>query len=257
MRIRIAIVEDQHLFRQALAHRLSGEPGCEIVGELEDGREALEHARKHRPDVMLMDLVMPGLSGLDVIRKIVRQGLATHCLAVSSCLESRTVIEAMEAGARGYVTKNVVCEQLIEAIRAVMAGQKWLSPAVTDTFVQRYWTDKEQTGNAGANGKAKARPSRNGNGKGKGDGSGNGNGEGNGNGGSRSRRAVSELTPREREVLQLLADGRANKQIAADLSLSVKTIDSHRAALMKKLQLHSVAHLTKYALREGMTTLDF
>ncbi len=242
----IVIAEDHHLVRQALANLLNAEPAFEVTGEVDDGREAIALVRKSAPDVMLIDLVMPELNGLDAIRAIGRLGVATRCLALSSSVESRTVVKVMEAGGWGYVPKSIIYTQLIEAIRSVVAGQKWLSPAVTDGFVQHCLVHSEGgngTGNGSGNGEAAGGSRRRKNG-------------GRNGSGHATRSSSNVLTPREREVLQLLSEGRASKQIAAELHLSVKTVDSHRAALMRKLELHSVADLTKYAVREGITPLS-
>jgi DNA-binding NarL/FixJ family response regulator len=245
MKTSIAIAEDHHLFRQALAHMLNAEASFEITGEFEDGREAIEHVRLHQPDILLIDIIMPRLNGMDTIRAIVREGLTTRCLAMSSSVESRTVVRTMEAGACGYVTKSSMHGQLIEAIRTVLAGQKWISPNVTDGFVQHcLGQGGDQKTNSGGNGNGKGSRPRGSANRNKQDHPAEGTG-------------LALLTPREREVLQLLTEGLASKEIAADLNVSVKTVDTHRAALMRKLELHNVAHLTKYAVREGITTLDY
>jgi DNA-binding NarL/FixJ family response regulator len=232
MKISIVIAEDHHLIRQALTNLLSTEASLTVVAEVDNGRDAVDTARQQQPDILLIDLVMPQLNGVDAIRSITRQRLATRCLALSSSVESRTVLHVMEAGAWGYVSKNVIYSQLVDAIHAVMSGQKWLSPSVTDGVVQHCLDggSRQTEGRSNGNGR-----------------------HGSAEGGAESS---AMLTPREREVLQLLSEGKASKQIATALHLSVKTIDSHRASLMQKLELHSVADLTKYAVREGITPLS-
>ncbi len=261
MKTTLVIADDHHLVRFGMVSVLGGEPNLDVVGEACNGHEAIALARSAKPDLLLMDLVMPELNGVEAIRTVAGECPSTRCLALSSSVESRSVLQVMEAGSWGYVVKSSGYGQLLEAIEAVRHGQKWLSPSITDIVVQRCLEAQTEGGNGPSNGSgASARSQGNGYGSGRNGAAsrpGGPNGHSPTHGSGFDSTGMGQLTPRERQVLQLLAEGHASKQIAAALNLSVKTIDSHRAAVMRKLELHSVAHLTKYAVREGITTLDY
>jgi len=265
MKTTLVVADDHHLVRFGMVSVLGAEPALEVVGEACNGHEAVALARSAKPDLLLMDLVMPELNGVEAIRKVAGECPSTRCLALSSSVESRSVLQVMEAGSWGYVVKSSGYGQLLEAIEAVRHGQKWLSPSITDIVVQRCLEVQGDGGNgsgssngSAASGRPQGNGQRNGHGSGRNGGTKGGPGTNEFRGsGTFDSTGVGQLTPRERQVLQLLAEGHASKQIAAALNLSVKTIDSHRAAVMRKLELHSVAHLTKYAVREGITTLDY
>jgi DNA-binding NarL/FixJ family response regulator len=232
-RIRIVITDDHSLVRSCLRTALAGQRSLEVVGEAADGREAVALAADLKPDLILMDIAMPNLNGIDAAHQINHScagpngrgngngngnghgnGHPPRILALSMHRRSSYIQEMLNAGASGYLLKTCSLEDLITGIHTVAAGHTFLAPDVTRIVVSSYIT-----GN---------------------------------NGGQQ----IIELTRREREVLQLVAEGLASKNIAENLSVSVKTVESHRQRLMKKLEIFSVAGLTKYALREGLTTLN-
>lgn len=216
MSIRILLADDHRLFREGLRSLLKEEADMEVVAEASDGRTAVEQAGELKPDVVAMDISMPDLNGIEATRQIASRVPGTRVLCLSVHSDSRFVEGMLKAGASGYLLKDCANEELIQAIRAVAAGKTYLSPAIAETVVQSY-----------AHGPtAKTAPN------------------------------LDQLTPRECEVLQLVAEGLAGKQMAARLNISVKTIDSHRHQIMERLNLHSVAELTKFAIREGLTSLE-
>jgi DNA-binding NarL/FixJ family response regulator len=216
MQIQVLIADDHRIFRQGLRSLLEKEPDLHVSAEADGGREAIEAAEKSPPDLVIMDVAMPGLNGIEATRKMLSARPSTKVIGLSMHTDRRFVSEMLKAGAVGFVSKDSAFEELVQAIRTVLGGKVYLSPAaagvVVDDYVRR----------------------------------GNGPGE---------STAFSALTAREREVLQLMAEGRNTKQIAMDLHVSIKTIETHRRQIMEKLELYSVAELTKYAIREGLTTL--
>jgi DNA-binding NarL/FixJ family response regulator len=232
-KISTLIADDHGLFRSGLKQALGCEMELDVVGEASTGREVLSLMPQLQPRLLLIDIVMPELNGIETIRQLAADYPGTCVLVISTYTAGRYVGEALEAGASGYVAKGASMSELNEAIRTVLNGDTWLSPSVAGAVVHRYVRS------------------------GSGNGNGNGNGEKDGDGRHRHDAATSTLSPREREVLQMLAEGYAGKQIAAALNLSVKTVDTHRAVVMRKLKLQNLAHLTKYAIREGITTLDY
>ena len=214
MKLRIVVVDDHRLVREGLIARLKSLDDIEIVGEGQDGREAIELCNASHPDIVLMDIGMPVLNGIDATRLVRQECRGTKVVALSMHSEKRFVSEALRAGVSGYVLKDDAFDELAEAIHTVASGGVYLSPGVQEAIVSDY---------AGAAG---------------------------------SSMPHAELTPREREVLQLIAEGMTTKQVAAQLNLNVKTIETHRRQVMDKIGADSVAGLVRYALREGITTLD-
>jgi len=194
--------------RQGFRAILAAQPDMEIVGEAGNGREAVEQAEKLKPDVVVMDVTMPELNGIEATRRLIEILPRARVLALSMHKDSVYVREILRAGARGYLLKDSVDADLIAAVRAVSRGEGWLSPGVSDAVLSDY------------------------------------------------RRHVTApldlLTSREREVLQLIAEGKTNKEIAGDLKLSVYTVDAHRGRVMEKLNLHSTGELVRFALRSGL-----
>jgi DNA-binding NarL/FixJ family response regulator len=211
---RVLLADDHKILRQGLRTLLEQEKDIQIVGEADTGRSSVELAGELAPDVVIMDVAMPDLNGIDATRRIADVKPRTRVLALSMHSDGRYVRGMLQAGARGYILKDCAAEELTHAIRTVMAGQVYVSPGVTGTIVNDYV--RQLT--------AADQP--------------------------------ATLTPREREVLQLLAEGGSTANIAAGLNLSVKTIETHRKRIMDKLDLRSIAELTKYAIREGITTVD-
>jgi DNA-binding NarL/FixJ family response regulator len=217
MATRILLVDDHKIMRQGLKSLLAREPDMEVIGEADDGRAGLEMARELRPDVVLMDISMPGLNGIDATRRMLDIKPSIKVLALTAHSDRNMVREILKAGAMGYIVKDSAVEELVQAVHTAIDGRVYLSPRIAGLVVVGF---VDENGNGGAPG------------------------------------VFSRLTAREREVLQLMAEGKATKEVARALSVSVKTAETHRRAIMQKLDLHSVAELTKYAVREGLTSID-
>jgi DNA-binding NarL/FixJ family response regulator len=215
MKIRILLADDHRLMSEGLRSLLGKEPDMAVVGEAYDGRTAVRLAEELAPHVVVLDVTMPDLNGMEAARQILKRMPATKVLALSMHCDHRYVSQMLLAGASGYLVKDCALEELAQAIRVVHGGQRYLSPKVTSAVVDEYVRRL---------------------------------------GGDRPK-AMSVLTNREREVLQLLAEGRTTKQIARRLHVSPKTVETHRRQVMQKLDLHSVAQLTKFAVKEGITSL--
>jgi two-component system, NarL family, response regulator NreC len=217
MNVRVLLVEDHTVVREGLRAILDTQLDIEVVAEAADGREAVEQARAHTPDVVIMDVALPRLNGIDATRQIVNELPKSKVVALSMHTDTQYVSEMLLAGARGYLLKDCASDELATAVRTVAAGKPHLSAAVADAVVEDY-VNRLQGGQTAA------------------------------------RKGV--LSGREREVLQLLAEGMSTKEIASELTVSVKTIETHRAQIAKKLGIRSVAGLTKFAIRTGLTSLD-
>jgi DNA-binding NarL/FixJ family response regulator len=216
MKTRIMLADDHRIMREGLKSLLNDEPEMEVIGEAENGRKAIEMADELSPDVVVMDIGMPELNGIEATRRIVQDHPHTKVVALSMHSDRRFMSEILKAGASGYLLKDGAFEELAGAIRTVMSQKMYLSPRIADVVVEDYVRHLPR-----------AEPS-----------------------------VFAALTPREREVLQLLSEGKATKQAAACLHVSVKTVETHRRQIMTKLDIHSVAELTKYAIREGLTTVE-
>ena len=214
MKLKILLVDDHKMFREALRTMLQKEADIEVVGEVGDGRDVLRAASQTLPEVVCMDVGMPGLNGIEATRRLVTSHPGIKVIGVSAFCDRRFVLEMLNAGAAGYVTKGEAGDELLRAIRAVRRHQTYLCPEVSAGVVDAL---------------------RNG-----------------------SQDAVSstpQLGSREKEVLQLLAEGCTSPQIATRLHLASSTVEVHRRNIMRKLGLHSVAELTKYAIRNGLTSV--
>jgi DNA-binding NarL/FixJ family response regulator len=207
----IVLADDHIVVRQGIRKLLETRDDFRIVGEASDGEEAVKLVAEKKPDIALMDLWMPRLSGIDATRRIGKRGLPTKILVLSMHESRAYVEEVLRAGAAGYIVKNAAAEDLIEAIDTICDGVSYLSPAITQQVVD-----------------AIARPA------------------------TSSPSGLAVLTDREREVLQLIAEGLSSKEIAAMLGVSLKTIDSHRSNLMEKLEIHKVSGLVRFAIRTGL-----
>ena len=212
----ILLADDHRIFRAGLRPLLAAQPDLVVVGEADDGLAALALARELRPDVAVLDITMPGLNGLEVTRHLAAEAPAVRVIILSMHSDRRYVLEALRAGARGYLLKDSGFEELLVAIRAVRDGSVHLGAAVGEQVIRDY-VDAARGDTGGA---------------------------------------FALLSGREREVLQLLAEGLATTEVADRLSLSVKPVESHRKSLMDTLDIHRIAELTKYAIREGLTPLD-
>jgi DNA-binding NarL/FixJ family response regulator len=222
----ILLVDDHQILRQGLQSLLHRHPDLKVIGQAADGRAAVQMARELSPDVVVMDIAMPGLNGIDATRQMVLAQPNAKVIALSMHRDRRFAEEMLRVGAKAYLVKDEAFEELAEAIRSVLSGRVYLSPRVAGAVVENLL---QRDGHSGGDGDGVAQPAPS---------------------------AFVRLSPREREVLQLMAEGRATKEIATDLRVSVKTIETHRRQLMEKLNLYSVAELTKYAVREGLTQLD-
>ncbi len=216
MSIRIVIVDDHKIVRDGLCALLARQDDMEVIAEASEGREAVRLVKELSPDVVIMDITMPDLNGIEAMRQIGNHVPATRVLALSMHSDRRFVLEALRAGASGYLLKDCAFEELNYAINAVVKNQKYLSPGITNVVIEDYVCHQAVPVTATEPG----------------------------------------LTPREREVLQLLAEGKDAKEIATCLQVSAKTVETHRTRLMNKLNMHSIAGLTKYAIREGLSALE-
>jgi len=216
MKTRIIIADDHMIVRQGLATLLAKEPDMEVVAEAENGREVVQLVKELRPDVVIMDVNMPDLNGIEATRQVLAAFPETKIIALSMHADRRFVVNMLKAGSSGYLLKDCAFEELAAAIRLVMANKTYLSTRVSNVVIQDY-----------VQGMSAPRSS-----------------------------AFTMLTPREREVLQLMAEGKPTGQIAEQLHISVKTVETHRQQIMHKLGIHSIAELTKYAIREGLTSLE-
>ena len=214
-KIRVLLADDHEVLREGLCALLELETDMDVVADVADGHAALRKARELAPDVVVMDIGMPGLNGIDATRQITKELSNAHVLCLSVHRERRLVAAMLEAGAAGYLLKTSAKRELVEAVRIVAAGETYLSPPIAGDVVQHHVRDK----------------------------------------GKDTPGAYSTLTEREREVLQLIAEGHHTKIIADRLHISPKTILAHRESLMKKLGINSIAALTRYALQEGITEI--
>lgn len=211
MKVSVVIADDHAIVRQGIASLLNTHPNIQIAAEARDGKEALRFIQRLRPQIALLDVSMPGMNGLTAAMRVPKASPRTRVIMLSMFAERDLVIEALQAGARGYLTKQSVGSEVAQAILAVARGDVYLSPDVATVVVHDYLLTLQARG---------------------------------------SQR--EPLTVREREVLQLIAEGRTNKEIALLLDASIKTVDSHRAHIMKRLNIHDLAGLVKYAVRSGL-----
>lgn len=217
MSTRLLIVEDHRIIREALRFSLGNYPDIEVVAESDNGRAALKIIEELLPDVVLMDVVMPDMNGIEATRRIVAEFPCTKVLIFSGHSDSHLIVEALKAGARGFIMKSCCAlEELARAVRSVAADENYFSSQITESILTKYLDLS----------------------------------------GKMIPTGFSLISSREREILQLIAEGKSAKEIAFVLDLSPKTVDTHRVHIMKKLKLCSVAELTKFAIREGLTTLD-
>lgn len=209
--IKVLLADDHGVVRKGLRFLIEQEEGLAVCGEAADGREAVRLARELEPNVVVMDIAMPQLNGIDATAQIVRALPSTGVLILSMHGDESYLLRALEAGARGYLLKDTAEEDLVRAIRVVASGKPFFSPAISQTLLEDYIRTLQQRG---------------------------------------QQDSYSLLTEREREILQLLAEGRSNKDVAALLDLSVYTVETHRTRIMQKLNLHNTAELVLYAVRK-------
>jgi len=222
--MRILIADDHQMMRDGLRALLEREEFT-VVGGAATGREAIEMAHQLRPNLIVMDVTMPDLNGIDATRRLSSELPETRVLALSMNFDQRYVLAMFGAGAAGYLVKSAASEELVLAVRAIGKGQRYVSPAIAGVVLGS--VTNSASGAAGP--RSRTPPPSN---------------------------AVKPLSAREREVLQLIAEGNGSKEIAARLNVAVATVETHRRQIMDKLGLRTIAELTKYAIREGLTSLD-
>ena len=213
-KIGVLLVDDHTVVRQGLRALLNSEEDIEVLGEAENGRQAVMAARKTPPDIVVMDVAMPLLNGLEATRQILKAVPTAKVLVLTSYGDDECVEQLMHAGASGYLIKQTAANELLKAIREVQRGNAFFSPAIAKRL-------RDQCREVFTSG-------------------------------GRPARKATELTSREAEVLQLIAEGFSNKQIAGELTISIKTVEKHRQQVMNKLNIHDVAGLTRYAISKGM-----
>lgn len=216
MSIKILLADDHKIVRDGLRSLLDAQPNMEVIAEAENGRKAVQLAQERKPDVVIMDISMPDLNGMDATHQMIKGRPKVKVIGLSMHSDRRYILGMFRAGATGFLLKDCAFEELATAINTVVANQPYLSPSIASTVIEEF-----------VHGTSPARSF-----------------------------ARDILTPREREVLQLLAEGWSTKQIASHLHVSVKTVETHRRRIMEKLGLQGIAELTKYAIREGLTSLN-
>jgi DNA-binding NarL/FixJ family response regulator len=216
MSIKILLADDHKITRQGLRSLLDKEADMQVVAEAEEGRTAVRLVRELLPDMVIMDVTMPDLNGMEATRQIVAAFPDVKIIALSMHSDALFVTEMLRSGASGYLLKDCAFEELVRAIRTVTTGRTYLSPAISGVVVDDYLHRLSKADFSGSD----------------------------------------ILSNREREVLQLLAEGKSTKQIALKLHISAKTVETHRRQIMDKLDIHSIAELTKYAIRKGFTSLE-
>jgi DNA-binding NarL/FixJ family response regulator len=212
---KVVIVEDHRLFREGLKSLLADKSDFEVVGEAGDGLEAIRCVKRRQPNLLLLDLSMPKMNGISVMREIKGQFPEIKILALTIHESDQYVLEAFEAGADGYCLKDAGRNELMVAVDSVLLGKRYISPSISNNVLEGYLTGRKKL---------------------------------------KSKTSWDMITPREREVLKLLGEGYQNKEIADMLHISVKTVEKHRANIMNKLDLHNAAALTAYAIDHGLVT---
>lgn len=209
----VFIAEDHTILREGVRSLLATNPELDIVGEAADGREATERARELQPDLLITDLSMPRMSGIEAVRAIKKASPGTKILVLTVHKTDEYILATLEAGADGYLLKDSTYAELLMAVKHVLAGRRYISPGISDKVLQGYLEGKREL---------------------------------------KEKSAWDTLTTREREVLKLIAEGHKNREIAEELCISVKTVEKHRANLMEKLNLHNVQALTAFAIQRGL-----
>jgi len=216
MTIRIILADDHNVIRSGLRTLLEQQCNAEVVAEASDGRKAVQLTKELSPDIVIMDIGMAEMNGIEATRKITSDQSHVKVLALSMHSDKRFVLTMLKAGASGYLIKNCAVKELKHALNVIMDNHTYLSPSITGLVLDELVTNQENVAILNS----------------------------------------PTLTAREREVLQLLAEGKSTKEIASELKVSISTVETHRRQIMEKLDLFSVAELTKYAIREGLTSLE-
>ncbi|MBN2018862.1 MAG: response regulator transcription factor [Sedimentisphaerales bacterium] len=213
MGIRIILADDHAIVRHGLSRSFQQSDGIEVIGQADNGRSAVDLAKELSPDIVIMDIAMPDLNGVDAARLITSEKPKVKVIGLSMHSGGKYVREMFRAGASGYLLKDCSFEELVEAIKTVAAGKTYVSPSIGDMVIKEYVSDSDKN----------------------------------------EKSAFSVLSQREREVLQLLAEGKTTKQVGKRLHISPKTVEAHRLRIMDKLNINNTAQLTKYAIQEGLT----
>lgn len=216
-KIKVLLAEDHTIVRKGIRSLLDDEPDIEVVGEAEDGREALAKVEELAPDVVLMDITMPNLNGLDATRQIKKLYPEVKVLGLTMYTNEEYILQLLQAGASGYLVKQSAPGELVWAIQAAHRGESFLSPSISKTIIDEYLRHNENT---------------------------------------LQEDSYDKLTIREREILQLVVEGRSNREISEKLHITIKTVGVHRTNLMEKLDIHNTPELVKYALRKGIISLE-
>lgn len=216
-KIRLLVADDHKIFRQGIKKLLEEEADLQVVGEAADGRDAVKKATELKPDLVLMDIAMANLNGLEATKQIKKVLPETKIIMVTMHKNEEYILQSFQAGASGYILKEGAVEELVHAIRSIHQDKSFLSPTISKTLIDAYLR-KMETG--------------------------------------KTETPFDLLTDREREVLQLIAEGYTNREVAKALFISVKTVEAHRAHIMQKLNIHDVAKLVKYAIQKGLVDLN-
>ncbi len=216
MNYRIIIADDHQMFREGLVAMLETQGEFNVIGQAENGREIITLANETNPDVVIMDISMPELNGIEATKQIHKEMPEIKVIALSMHNDKRFITRALGAGAQGYILKECAFDELSDAIHTIMSNQIYLSKTITSIVIKDYLEKIDVASNV---------------------------------------KTVGVLSARENEVLQLIAEGKSSKEIASDMYLSIKTIETYRKHIMDKLEIHTVAELTKYAISEGLTSL--
>ncbi|MGQ9637781.1 MAG: response regulator [Thermodesulfobacteriota bacterium] len=214
---KIVLAEDHTILREGLKSLLSSSQDFEVIGEASDGREAIQGVEKLKPDLILIDLSMPRMNGMEAIREIRRLSKEVKIIVLTVHKSEEYILATFKAGADGYVLKDSTHEELLIAIKSVLKGKNYISPEISDKVLEGYLEGRRRL---------------------------------------KSKTAWETLTSREREILKLIAEGYKNKEIAEDLCISVKTVEKHRSNIMEKLNLHNVQALTAFAIEKGLVTKE-
>jgi DNA-binding NarL/FixJ family response regulator len=216
-KVKLLVADDHKIFRQGIKKLLEEESDLQVVGEAADGREAVKKATELKPDVILMDIAMANLNGLEATKQIKKVLPSTKVIMLTMHKNEEYILQSFQAGASGYILKEGAVEELVSAIRSIHSDKSFLSPTISKTLIDAYLR-KMETG--------------------------------------KTETPFDLLTDREREVLQLIAEGYTNREVAKQLFISVKTVEAHRAHIMQKLNIHDIAKLVKYAIQKGLVDLN-
>ena len=216
-KVRIVIAEDHTILREGVRSLLASNTNYEIIGEAEDGREAIRCVEKFKPDLILMDLSMPRMNGMEAISEIKKRFKETKILVLTVHKTEEYILATLKAGADGYILKDSTHAELMMAVKNVLSGKQYISPGISEKVIEGYLEGRKTL---------------------------------------KTRTAWETLTQREREILKLIAEGYRNKEIADELCISVKTVEKHRANLMEKLDLHNVQALTTIAIEKGLVSRE-